>query len=374
MTDTNPENKNISSTTDSAEEPPKKTSKKLFRILVFISIILLLCIVAFSFYLYQKNAASNALFHQKINNLTTELNNQSAQQKTAVYNVKKQNEKLVTQVEQLNIQLLDVINKNKLYSSDIDSLRRNIAEKNIRQPNDWILSEVEYLINLSGRKLWLEHDLTSSIALLSAADQRIVEMKDPSLNPLRRALLEDINMLEGLPHRDLDKVVLSLSSLERRIEQLVIFGLEMPETKKNEDNLSADINDWKSNLNKSWNTFLEGFIVVSHRDEPIEALLSPEQAWYLKENLRNHLARAEFAVYREQQNVYDNAMKSAKQLLEAYYDMTDQHTQQFLDSVKKLSDQKVSVTYPDQFNSAPLLSRIVKQRLDESFMTDDKPE
>lgn len=369
MTDINTENQNILVTPEPEIVDDKSPKKSRFVIVIVIFLILLsLFIIGFGYSLYKNNSVTNTLYKQKIEMLTSQLASQVEQQDKQFQQSKLLNNNIKTQVEQLNIQLLDAQNKSKLFSSDMQALQRNMAEKNIRHPSDWILSEVEYLINLSGRKLWLEHDLTTTISLLAAADKRIIEMGDPSLNPLRRAVLEDINMLEALPKNDPDSLILALSSLERRIDKLIIAGSKMTEASQREDGLvSSDVADWEANLNKSWDTFVESFIVISHRDTPVEALLSPQQSWYLKENLRNTLSKAEFAVYREQQDIYDLALQNALKLIEVYYDMEDKGTEQFHTSIKRLSKQTVSVTYPDQFKSAPLLSRILKQRISKSL-------
>lgn len=192
-------------------------------------------------------------------------------------------------------------------------------------------------------------------------------MGDPSLNPLRKALVEDINMLESLPKQDTDSAALMLSSLEQRIDKLPMVGLEMPDPGDNtQTDVSKNVGDWKENLGKSWQAFIENFVVVSHRDTDIKALLSPKQAWYLKENLRNNLSKAEFSLYREQQDIYDIALLNSLQLIEQYYDISDTNTQQFYKSLQDLSKQKISATYPDQFKSAPLLSRTIKQRMSKS--------
>ena len=78
-----------------------------------------------------------------------------------------QNSELQAVVEQVNQQLKQVQNENKLVSSDLQSLQRNVAETTVRHPNDWILSEVEYLVRLAGSKIWLESDLPSAISLLA---------------------------------------------------------------------------------------------------------------------------------------------------------------------------------------------------------------
>ena len=364
MTDTNIDTQSISPEPE-VNAVPKKPSRLLF-VLAIVSIALSLGVAVAGYYVYKVNLST---YKQQTQQLNSQVNSQATVQNTQFEQAQVMSDEIKTKIEALNLQLLDIQNKNKLYSSDVQSLQRSVAETNVRHPNDWILSEVEYLINLSGRKLWLEHDLMSTIALLKAADQRVIEMRDASLNPLRRALLEDINALEALPEYDVDSAVLKLSSLERRIDTLLISGLEVPDIEENKvDELSNSVSDWKSNLNKSWDAFIESFVIISHRDVAVEALLSPKQAWYLKENLRNNLAKAEFAIYREQQAAYDLALNNALQLVEQYFDMTDRSNQHFHEQIVALSEQKITFIYPDQFKSAPLLSRIIEQRLSKSLI------
>jgi len=214
----------------------------------------------------------------------------------------------------------------------------------------------------------LERDIPTAITILVAADQRVVELSDSSLSVLRAALLEDINELEELPKRDPDGLVLALSSLERRIDKLVaISGKAAGASAAKESELSSDIHDWQENLTKSWSGFVNSFIVINKRDTQLQAQLSPQQSWYLKEKLRNDLAKAEFAVYREQQDIYNIALHSAVDLLKNYYDLDDNATNHFYKSMQRLSKRKISINYPDQLKSAPLLDRIIKQRVKKSL-------
>lgn len=365
MTDTNTESSTPS--IEDSSQKPAKTSAWLF-LFSILSLICSIAVVLFAIYFYQNHLAKNSSFEQKSKALSEQIASQDQRQQQFFQKNGAESDNLKIQIAQLNQHILDLTNKNKLYSADIKALQHKVLETSIKQPNDWILSEVEYLINLAGRKLWLEHDVDTSIALLSAADQRIVEMRDPSLNSLRRAILEDIHTLEALPKRDLDKVALALSSLERRVDQLVINRLTVPESKQEKSkDVSTDINDWQANLEKSWDSFVNSFIVITHRNTPVQALLSPEQAWYLKENLINQLSKAQFAVYRQQQDAYDESLKNAALLVKTYYDMSDKNSKQFYDTLESLTKQKISIDLPDQFKSAPRLTRAIKQRESKAF-------
>ncbi|MCP4321524.1 MAG: hypothetical protein GY787_06670, partial [Alteromonadales bacterium] len=305
---------------------------------------------------------------QQLIQLSEKLTNQSSEQSEQLRQSIKIKTTLEAQIEQVTLQLQQANNDNKITKTDIQSLQRSFAETTIRHPNEWILAEVEYLIALAGRKIWLEKDVKTAISLLVAADQRIVELNDASLSPLRGALLEDINALEVLPKRDPDGVILALSSLDRRISKLRSSSLIMPDADKNSTTeLSTDISEWDSNLRKSWDVFIDSFITVNKRDNKVEALLSPEQSWYLQEHLRNNLAKAEFAIYREQQDIYDIALENTLTLLNNYYDLKDSSTGHFYKTVDRLSKRKISTKYPDQLKSAALLERFIEQRLNKSL-------
>ncbi|GLS90596.1 heme biosynthesis operon protein HemX [Psychromonas marina] len=345
----------------------QKSSKRALGV-ALLSLFLIIFFMITVFYFHKSNNALVVAQQQQIESLSKSVATQSAQQKTQSGQSLQTKASLEAQLEKVNLQLQQVNNVNKIVKTDIQSLQRSFSASTIRHPNDWILAEVEYLISLSGRKIWLENDTKTAISLLVAADQRIVELNDASLSPLRGALLDDINKLEALPNLDTDGVILTLTSLDRTVDKLRSTSLLMPDASENNDTeVSSDINDWSANLTKSWHVFIDSFITVNKRDSKVEALLSPEQSWYLRENIRNNLSKAEFAIYRQQQDVYDIALQNTLTLLTTYYDLKDNTTGHFYKSIQRLSKRNVSIKYPDQLKSAPLLERVIEQRLKKSL-------
>jgi uroporphyrin-3 C-methyltransferase len=338
---------------------PKSSKSALF--IALLALFLIVILIFSGVYFYKLNKTLTDQQQAKMAQLSSSLSSQKA-------TLNQQNAELQSSLGQVNQQLQQVKNENKLYSSDFQSLQRRVAEATVSHPNDWILAEVDYLVRLAGSKIWLESDIKTAVSLLAAADQRVLVLSDPSLNPLRSALLEDINSLESLPKRDPDGLILALSNLESRVDKLLVVGLSLS-TPGSQDTseISTDIKDWSENLSKSWSSFVESFVVINKRDVKVQALFSPEQKWYLQENLRAELAKAEFAVYREQQDIYDLALQTASDLLTDYYDLTDNTTNYFFKSIQRLTEKKVSVDYPDQLKSAPVLERIMTQRVKKSL-------
>lgn len=360
-----------SSTLKASGKASKKSIFKRVKVkfyVVSLLIFLIIAVVCLGAYFYIQKARLVDSQQRAINKLNTQVSEQTNSLNNNVQKVSSLESGVSAQIEQVNSQLQEIKNSNKLYKTDIQAMQRVLAETKVRRPNDWVLSEVEYLVKLAGKKIWLERDIPSAISLLFSADQRVAELSDASLTKLRRALLEDMNTLEALPKLDSDGLVLALSDLERRVDSLAVNGLERHKVDtKNEAKLSNDVNDWRSNLSKSWSSFVGGFIVINKRDSQIKALLSPEQRWYLKENILHDLAKAEFAVYREQQAIYDLSMRSALDALTQYYDLNDPATSHFYNALQSLSKRQVSIDYPDQLKSAPILERVIEQRVKKSL-------
>lgn len=246
----------------------------------------------------------------------------------------------------------------------IESLQLAIADVKGRRPNDWLLAESNYLVKLAGRKLFLEHDAESATRLMESADQRIAALNDPSLVPLRQAMANDITELKSIPLIDRDGLVLRLTTLQQKVDQLPLANAILPKENKVEaPEVSADINDWQDNLMTSLKAFSENFITFRSRDGNVVPLLTPEQDFYLKENIKAKLETAIHAVYREQQEVYTTALSTALEWTNDYLNQQDKGVTDFASTLTLLEKQDIQVTYPTQLETQDILDSVITERL-----------
>ncbi|MCE0493559.1 uroporphyrinogen-III C-methyltransferase [Vibrio salinus] len=246
----------------------------------------------------------------------------------------------------------------------IESLQMALAEVKGRRPNDWLLAESDYLVKLAGRKLFLEHDPESATLLMESADQRIAALNDPSLVPLRKAMATDITTLKSIPLIDKDGLVLRLTSLSQVVDKLPLANAILPdsvEVKKEE--VTGNIDNWKTNLLTSAKNFADKFITFRTRDGNAIPLLSPEQHFFLRENLKMQLETAIKAVYDEQQEIYTTALNTADKWSKSYLNQTDNHVIEFNKALESLSKQKIQVTYPVKLQSQSILTDVIHERL-----------
>ena len=262
-------------------------------------------------------------------------------------------------------QQLAVLGKSQQQQQEaLDALQNKVLDLDDKRPNDWMLAESEYLVRMAGRKLWLEHDIVSAITLLGNADERIKALNDPSLMPIRKALAEDIAQLKGMPRVDREGLTLKLAALSDQIELLPLSTVSMPQAKAEPDQaVSANPDEWESNLKKNWVKFTENFITIRRRDGAVEALLSPQQEIFLRENLKTKLLQAQLAVYREQQALYTDSLEKAQRWLTQYFDTDNSATQYMQSELDKLKGEQIQFDYPDQFKTQAMLEQVLTERL-----------
>lgn len=297
-------------------------------------------------------------YEAQITALRAELNQTRSAVDTQLAEVTQQAEAKATEVTHRAETVLEQQQKS------IQSLQLAMADVKGRRPNDWLLAEADYLVKLAGRKLFLEHDVESATQLMESADQRIASLNDPSLTPLRKAMANDITKLKSVPLIDRDGLVLRLISLQQQVDALPLANAILPDApQETQQVVSDDINNWQDNLMTSLKDFAENFITFRTRDGNVIPLLSPEQHFYLKENVKAKLETAIKSVYVEQQEIYTTSLKTAQEWSTSFFNQNDNTVQTFQSTLAKLAEQKVQVDYPVKLETQKQLSDVISERL-----------
>ncbi|OAJ94354.1 uroporphyrinogen-III C-methyltransferase [Vibrio bivalvicida] len=349
---TTPSDPNLaSSTPPEFEEKQGKRGVKLGTIAIVIS---LLFGGGLTFQMQQKNAHYQA----QIEALQTQLKNTQSTIQSELESTQQQAIAKATEVTHRAETILEQQQKS------IESLQVAVADVKGRRPNDWLLAEADYLVKLAGRKLFLEHDAVSATKLMESADQRIAALNDPSLVPLRKSMANDITKLKTIPLVDREGLVLRITALQQQVDSLPLANALLPEAQQVEKQVvSEDVNDWQNNLMASLKDFSENFITFRTRDGNVIPLLSPEQHFYLKENIKAKLETAIKAVYVEQQEIYSTALTTADKWSATFFNQDSNEVKEFNKALELLSKQKVEVEYPVKLETQQQLSDVIRERL-----------
>ncbi|WP_313287566.1 uroporphyrinogen-III C-methyltransferase, partial [Leclercia sp.] len=262
-------------------------------------------------------------------------------------------------------QLAAATRKQDELTKQLDEMQQKVAAISGTDAKTWLLAQADFLVKLAGRKLWSDQDVTTAAALLKSADASLGDMNDPSLITARRALTADIASLSTVSQVDYDGIILKVNQLSNQIDNLRLADNNDDDSPMDSDSseLSSSLSEWRINLQKSWQNFMDSFITVRRRDETAVPLLAPNQDVYLRENLRSRLLVAAQAVPRHQEETYKQALDNVSTWVRAYYDTDDATTTAFLEEVDKLSQQNITMNVPDKLESQPILEKLMQTRV-----------
>ncbi|SQH78481.1 HemX protein [Shewanella benthica] len=247
----------------------------------------------------------------------------------------------------------------KLTSNQLQ-LSERVAQLAQRNPNHWMAEEAKYLVRMAGNKLWLEKDPSTSASLLKAADDRIESMKDPSLTPLRKALASDIAAVSAIKSTDITGTVLTLDNMIEHLHQLPLNRVDVTNAANRPTNpeMTESIDDWQENLSKSWKAFMDDFVVIRKRSTDITPILTPDQQWYLVENIRNKLLQSQLALYRQDQVNYRQSLTLARKWIYQYFDLSKAQTEETLAALDALTTLEIQTPSINHFQSTPMLQQL----------------
>ncbi|GAA4887872.1 uroporphyrinogen-III C-methyltransferase [Ferrimonas pelagia] len=234
-----------------------------------------------------------------------------------------------------------------------------------RKPRDWMIAEADYLVRMAARKLWLEHDPVTAVALLKDADSRLSLLAEPELTPVRQALADDVALIEGLPRSDRAGLALAMEALVQRIDQLPLNTVTLPDLSEapTSTEISASANDWKQNLTNSWHALVDDFITVRRRQDSVTPLLAPEQAWYLREHLKGKLLQAQLALYHGDQQTMAQALLTAQDWIRDYFSLESAEVDSALGQLEQWRMTNIAPLQPIRLSASPALEALVAERL-----------
>ncbi|MBP0049591.1 uroporphyrinogen-III C-methyltransferase [Marinobacterium sp. AK62] len=232
---------------------------------------------------------------------------------------------------------------------------------------DWLLAEVEYLLRLANQRVLMEQTASGALNLLKSADEILRETDDVTLYDVRKALADDIAALEAVPRLDTEGMFLKLSALNRQVSELRVTPVtdkrQLPSLLEELTPESVE-ESWGEGLKASWNQAMNKFeqlIVIQHHDEPVKPLMSPEQTFFLQQNLHLMLEQAQMALLQRKQQAYNASLEKAHDWIGTHFNPEDAATQAMLRGLNELQGINVAPELPDISGSLTALKGYLQE-------------
>ena len=213
------------------------------------------------------------------------------------------------------------------------------------------LAEVEYLLRSANERLQLYSDQRSAAQAFSLADAQLAALDDPLYLPVRQAISAAQAQLSSIQRADVIGLTGALGRLQSRAGLLPFPGQEEPEAMvANDAEESTGI----------WSRFTSALsdLVTVRRRVPDESLVSIEDKEYLRQGYWLQLETARLALMRQDQAMYEAALRRAGDTLDNYFDSDSAAVAEARREVERLIDVPLSATLPDVSEPWSTLQRL----------------
>jgi len=279
-----------------------------------------------------------------------------------------------------------------LQRSQLEELMLSVS----RSRDDSLVQDIESAIRLAIQQSQLTGSTQPLISALQGAEQRIERAAQPRLNPVQRAIARDIERIRAASLVDVPTLAASLDGTVRQLDELplrnglpTVTTTPVPEAASAPDSPAATVaatgaaaggtnapadeagtapaeveasaweqawsrfNAWRSSTAaRWWAQFRQGtadLVRVSRIDQPEAALLSPEQSYFLRENLKLQLLNARLGLLARQFDTARADVQTARTLVERYFDPAAPSTRLVLQTLTQLQQdlRQESLPRPD---------------------------
>lgn len=217
-----------------------------------------------------------------------------------------------------------------------------------RNRDEWQLAEIEQVLAIAQQQLQLSGNVRAGLLALQLAESRLSRADRPQFQPVRRALARDIERLNSLPAADLAGMSVRLDGVLGAIDTLPLaYDGRLERAAKPAAAAAAPSGaGFLAQFGAGLWRDLKELVVVRRVDAPQPPLLPPEQAYFLRENLRLRLLNARLALLSRNQAGFESDLRAARTWLQRYYDPAARPTQQALAQLEELRRSTISFEPP----------------------------
>jgi len=319
---------------------------------------------------------ASGLLWQKISNIQEQLARQSAdagKQAAEARTIAKEAQELVRETAARVAVSEARLSEVSLQRSQLEELMQSLSHS--RDEN--LVVDMESSLRLAQQQAQLAGSVEPLLAALKTADQRVSRSAQPRLVPLQRAITRDIARVKAATVSDTASLLTQLDELTRMADELPLANAVavmkgqaeaaevVPSTttpfSKRTATLPASVSIASSaaaafNANlavvwalRSWNAFLDEarhLVRVSRISQPEAALLSPEQSFFVRENLKLKLLNARLGLLARQLDSSRSDVAAAAMLMNRYFDTSVRRTQTATALLAQVQSQMKTVELP----------------------------
>jgi len=216
----------------------------------------------------------------------------------------------LAKVAQLDLRLSEYQNQ----QTNLESLYQELS----RNRDEWVIAEIEQILTIASQQLQLVGNVSAALAALQTVDARLARSGRPQFLPLRKAFARDIERLKAAPGLDVSGIAVKLDQMIAGVDSLPLAQEMRPQPAAP---VKAAPAGWWEKLVDEMLSELRQLVRIQKVDGTDAALVSPPEAYFLRENLKLRLLNARISLLARDEAAYRSDLDAAASWLARYIDI-----------------------------------------------------
>jgi|688.fasta_scaffold95841_2 uroporphyrin-3 C-methyltransferase len=211
-----------------------------------------------------------------------------------------------------------------------------------------LLAEVEQAVVIAMQQLQFAGNVEAALIALQGAEARLARSALPQFLPVRKLIARDIERLKGTPGANISGLSLKIESVVAAVDSLPLAYEQRPKAEAAKPAAAAkpaSVDYWRELGADLWRE-LRQLVRIERIDQGDPALLSPNQSFFLRENLKLRLLNARLALLQRDGKVFREEIRQSREQLDRYFDSRARPVQAADATLKALAATDVGFDLP----------------------------
>lgn len=231
-----------------------------------------------------------------------------------------------------------------LQRSQLEDLMQSLS----RTRDENLVVDIESALRLAQQQTQLTGSAEPLLAALRTADQRLARAGQPRLARLRTSMARDIERIRSTTVTDVPGLLARIDDVVRQVDDLPVAnavpGRAVTEAPRKAPAPAAPL--WWQRWRDAVLEEARGLVRLSRIDHPDAALVAPEQAFFLRENLKLKLLNVRLSLLARQSDAARADVVAAVATLNKYFDPASRRTQAVATQLQQVQAQVRSSELP----------------------------
>ncbi len=230
-----------------------------------------------------------------------------------------------------------------LQRSQVEELVQSMS----RSRDENMLVDIESALRLAQQQAQATGSVEPLLGALRSADQRLERAGQPRLSRVRAAVLRDTERIKTSNLTDVPGLLARLDEAARQVDELPLANaVPVASASTGAKKAVAAPPVWWQRLLSDIREEVRALVRINRIDQPEAVLLAPDQAFFLKENLKLRLLNARLSLLSRQSGMARDDVLIAGAALRKYFDPSARKTQILAGHLEQVQSQLRSIELP----------------------------